>query len=64
MELNHHIMAKTSTDAILSHFKDGSWKCAKTLGENFYRTNVFADFPAPDASFVDEENKVLVVCKV
>lgn len=60
MELNHHIMAKTSTDAILSHFKDGSWKCVKTLGKNFYRTNVFADFPAPDASFVDEENKVLV----
>lgn len=53
-------MAKASTDAILSHFKDGTWKCAKTLGVNFYRTNVFSDFPAPDASFVDEKNKVVV----
>ena len=60
MELNHHIMAKATTDAILAHFKDGSWKCAKKLGTYFYRTNVFADFPAPDASFIDEKNKILV----
>ena len=51
-------MAKATTDAILAHFKDGSWKCAKKLGTYFYRTNVFADFPAPDASFIDEKNVV------
>ena len=60
MELNHHIMAKEATDAILSKFINGNWKCCKNVGTNFYRTNTFADFPSPDATFVDEGNKILV----
>lgn len=60
MELNHHIIAKQTTDAILSHFKDGSWKCAGKLGADFYRTNVFPDFPIPDSVFADDKNKVLL----
>ena len=60
MELNHHIMAKEATDAILSKFINGNWKCCNNVGANFYRTNTFADFPAPDATFVDEDKKILV----
>lgn len=60
MLMNHHILAKTATDAILRKFKSEEWTCVNSIGKNFLRVTTDASFPAPDASFYDEENKFLV----
>jgi hypothetical protein len=60
MSLNHHILAKTTTDEVLDRFKRTEWQCANGIGKDFYRVGTSADFPSPDAAFYDEANNVLV----
>lgn len=60
MQMNHHILAKSTTDAILGKFKSEEWNCSQGLGKEFYRVTTGASFPSPDASFYDEQNKFLV----
>ena len=60
MEMNHHILAKTTTDSILSKFKSEEWEVRNGLGKDFFRVTTDASFPAPDAAFYDEGNKFLV----
>lgn len=54
MQMNHHILAKLTTDAILQRFKSGAWKCTPGGSERIYRVNTPARFPSPDAAFYDE----------
>ena len=60
MSVNHHLLAKITTDSILKKFKDGDWNCCGSLGRNFYRTGVDSSFPSPDAAFYDDGNKIMV----
>ena len=60
MQMNHHILAKTTTESVLSHFKDKSWVCHDDIGPNFFRISTSADFPSPDATFYDDENNFSV----
>lgn len=59
MALNHHVMAKASTDAILHNFKTNTWSYNGACGADFYRVGTSADFPSPDAAFYDPTNKCL-----
>ena len=59
MLLNHHILAKTTTDAVLLKFKTDAWSYADGKGKDFYRVGTSADFPSPDASFFDPTNRVI-----
>lgn len=60
MQMNHHILAKTTTDSILRKFKTEEWRCCNGLGRNFYRVTTDASFPSPDAAFYDSSKKFLV----
>lgn len=60
MEMNHHIMAKTTTDAILSKFKSEEWECCGGIGKDLFRVTTDASFPSPDAAFYDESRSFLV----
>lgn len=60
MQMNHHILAKTTTDSILSKFKSEEWKCYNGIGRDFLRVTTDASFPSPDATFYDEPQKFLV----
>lgn len=60
MQLNHHLLAKATTDSILSKFKTEEWSCCDGIGKDFFRVTTDASFPAPDASFYDEDKKFLV----
>lgn len=60
MQLNHHLLAKATTDSILSKFKTEEWSCCDGIGKDFFRVTTDASFPAPDASFYDEGRKFLV----
>lgn len=60
MEMNHHVMAKATTDAILENFKKGNWTCCGNMGKAFFRVGCDASFPAPDAVFSDDETNALV----
>lgn len=60
MLMNHHILAKTTTDAVLKKYKSEEWFCGDRIGKDFYRVTTDASFPSPDASFYDEPNKFLV----
>lgn len=60
MLMNHHILAKTTTDAILKKYKSEEWLCGNNLGKDFYRVTTDASFPSLDASFYDDLNKFLV----
>lgn len=60
MEMNHHILAKTTTDAILSKFKSEEWNCCGGIGKDFFRVTTDASFPSPDAAFYDEGRRFLV----
>ena len=60
MLMNHHILAKTTTDSVLRKFKSEEWTCYNGIGKNFFRVTTDASFPSPDAAFFDEENKFLV----
>lgn len=59
MSLNHHILAKTTTDAVLEKFKNTEWNYANGHGKSFYRVGTTASFPSPDATFYDPDNDVL-----
>lgn len=59
MALNHHVLAKATTDAILQNFKSGTWQYNGNWGTDFYRVGTSADFPSPDAAFYDPTNKKL-----
>ena len=60
MQMNHHILAKTTTDSILSKFKSEEWKCYNGIGRDFFRVTTDASFPSPDAAFYDEPKHFLV----
>ena len=59
MSLNHHILAKATTDAVLMKFKTDEWTYADGNGKDFYRVGTSAEFPSPDAAFFDPTNKVI-----
>jgi len=59
MSINHHLLSKTSTDAVLANFKNGAWNTAGGLGANFYRIGCDSGFPAPDAAFFENTTKTL-----
>lgn len=61
MALNHHVLAKVTTDTILHNFKSTSatWKYNGNWGSDFYRVGTSAEFPSPDAAFYDPTNKRL-----
>ncbi|MGN1165919.1 MAG: hypothetical protein ACI4S2_05820 [Lachnospiraceae bacterium] len=59
MSLNHHILAKTTTDAVLSKFKTSEWSYGDGNGKDFYRVGTSAEFPSPDAAFYDPSKKVI-----
>ena len=59
MALNHHVLAKATTDAILQNFKTATWQYNGSWGTDFYRVGTSADFPSPDAAFYDPTNKKL-----
>ncbi len=60
MSINHHFLAKTTTDSILAKFKTGHWKCCGEYGVDFNRVGCDSTFPSPDATFQDGTNKLLV----
>lgn len=60
MSVNHHLLAKTTTDSILANFKSGSWDCCTGIGKDFYRVGCNSTFPSPDAAFYEDKNKLLV----
>lgn len=60
MELNHHILAKRTTDAVLFKFKSEKWTCVNGIGKDFLRIGTDANFPSPDAEFYDEDNHFLL----
>lgn len=59
MALNHHVLAKATTDAILQNSKSAVWQYNGNCGADFYRVGTSADFPSPDAAFYDPANKKL-----
>lgn len=59
MALNHHVLAKATTDAILQNFKSATWQYNGNCGVDFYRVGTSAEFPSPDATFYDPTNKKL-----
>jgi hypothetical protein len=60
MSINHHLLAKTTTDKVLENFKLGLWQCCGNAGIDFYRVGCDNTFPSPDAAFYDDTNKLLV----
>ena len=57
--MNHHILAKATTDSVLRKFKSEEWSCYNGIGKDFFRVTTDASFPSPDAAFFDESNKFL-----
>ena len=35
MSVNHHLLAKATTDSVLANFKSGKWKCINGVGKIF-----------------------------
>jgi hypothetical protein len=60
MSINHHLLAKTTTDSILANFKSGAWQCCVNIGVNFFRVGCDSSFPSPDAAFYEDVEKLLV----
>lgn len=60
MSVNHHLLAKTTTDSVLANFKSGTWQCLNDVGLNFYRVGCDSTFPSPDAAFYDDAKKLMV----
>jgi hypothetical protein len=60
MSVNHHLLAKTTTDSILAKFKSSEWKCINNVGVDFYRVGCDSTFPSPDAAFFDDTKKLMV----
>lgn len=56
--MNHHMLAKTTTECILANFKSGEWTCLEeNIGRDLYRIGCDSIFPSPDASFYDPKSK-------
>jgi len=56
--MNHHMLAKTTTESVLANFKTGSWRCLEeNIGPSLYRIGCDSIFPSPDASFYDPNTK-------
>ncbi|MBE0573355.1 hypothetical protein IH575_00425 [Candidatus Dojkabacteria bacterium] len=60
MSVNHHLLAKATTDSVLANFKSGTWNCCKNVGTDFYRVGCDSTFPSPDAAFYDAAKKLMV----
>jgi len=60
MSINHHLLAKTTTDKILFNFKSAAWTSVNGTGVDFYRIGCNSNFPSPDAAFKDDTNKLTV----
>jgi hypothetical protein len=60
MSVNHHLLAKATTDAVLSNFKTGIWNCCNGTGIDFYRVACDSTFPSPDAAFYDDTKEIMV----
>jgi len=60
MSINHHLLAKTTTDKILYNFKSAVWSSVNGTGVDFYRIGCNSNFPSPDAAFKDDTNKLTV----
>ncbi|QCZ92186.1 hypothetical protein [Salinimonas iocasae] len=60
MSLNHHVLTKKTTDAILAKFKCGDWKSLNNSGPEFYRTGVSSNFPSPDAGFRCDASDLII----
>ena len=60
MSVNHHLLAKATTDSVLANFKSGAWKCCTDVGTDFYRVGCDSTFPSPDAAFYDDAKKLMV----
>jgi hypothetical protein len=60
MSVNHHLLAKATTDSILANFKSGAWNCCTDVGTEFYRVSCDSTFPSPDAAFYDDAKKLMV----
>ena len=58
MSINHHLLAKTTTDKILYNFKSAAWSSVNGTGVDFYRIGCNSNFPSPDAAFKDDTNKL------
>jgi hypothetical protein len=60
MSVNHHLLAKATTDSVLANFKSGAWNCCTDVGTEFYRVSCDSTFPSPDAAFYDDAKKLMV----
>jgi hypothetical protein len=60
MSVNHHLLAKATTDSVLANFKSGAWNCLNDVGVNFYRVGCESTFPSPDAAFYDDTKRLMV----
>jgi len=60
MSINHHLLAKTTTDQILFNFKSAAWTSVNGTGVDFYRIGCNSNFPSPDAAFKDDTNKLTI----
>jgi hypothetical protein len=60
MSANHHLMAKATTDSILANFKAETWTCVSGMGSRLYRVGCDSAFPSPDATFYDDDEKLMV----
>lgn len=60
MSLNHHLLAKTTTDNVLHNFKTGLWKSVDDCGSELYRIGCNSNFPSPDAAFRDDSKDITI----
>lgn len=61
MSINHHLLAKTTTDNVLHNFKSNAWQSVNNSGPDFYRIGCSSNFPSPDAAFKDDVNNLTVL---
>lgn len=60
MSLNHHLLAKTTTDNVLLNFKKNIWQTVNNSGTELYRIGCSSNFPSPDAAFRDDKNDITI----
>jgi hypothetical protein len=60
MSINHHLLAKITTDSILAKYKSGEWKVLNIDSTSIYRTGCSSTFPSPDAMFYNEANNIAI----
>lgn len=59
MKYDHHLMAKTCSDAVLSNLRNGTWS-SNVISNHLRSVNSQSSFPSPDATFFDDTNKRLI----